>query len=218
MNSIKAIYKGKAYFIQGWTDNGKTHVYGVDADNKPFKIARTRFPRVLTVSISRIHRGNSRLNMKAEKSEETKLVAENYTYGIPELKSEIQGCVYRLFYGDYFVIIKGKYLRNSLEIMQRNYIYFHLNEHKENDSLKNSHYFKFYQYCSKNHGKFKYRVEVELQSDDPLKLLTAEQELLLLYMRNKKCMNNSIVAYLPKWIPEEIVQKFKEIYKDTVKI
>lgn len=217
MNSIKSTYKGRTLLIHGWTDDSHTRVYGVDWGNKPFKLLRSCFPRVETRAITKIDRSNRALSPKKHKNPEAAEFAKSFTYGIPELQSEVKGCVYKLWYGQKFMIIKAKYLRNSLEIRQRNYAYFYYNNHQSNDRLKNDQDFKFFDYCRKHHGKFSYRVELVLESESPLELLEAEQELLLAEMRNKKCMNNSIVSYLPKWVPVEDVEKFKELYKDTVK-
>jgi hypothetical protein len=217
MNHIPATYKGKTFLIHGWLDSAKTTVYGVDDAGNPFRFARAKFPRVPTASITKITSINKKTVKKADPSIPAQEFAQSFTYGIPELASEIQGCVYKLFFGTKFIIVKAKYLRNSLEILQRNYAYFYANKHLSTDN-KNLLYFKFYEHCRTNHDKLKYRVELAVQSNGPLELLIAEQDLLLAEMKNKKCLNTSLVAYFPKWVPSEVKTKFVEIYKDTIKL
>ncbi len=144
---------------------------------------------------------------------------------------EVESCVYRLFYGDRYIIAKGKTLAGSIFLLQKGYAYFLVggggsgNElsgegHKEADG-KNTFYFKFYRFVSKN-PHLSSRIELIIESNNGYQLLKNEQIALNKAIRDKKCLNSNIYAYIPQcrskvgmygWISKAHYLNFKRFLK-----
>lgn len=121
---------------------------------------------------------------------------------------ETGACAYRLFCGDRYIIAKGKTLAGSIYLIQKGYAYFIAGGggtgttfksagQKEGDG-KNTYYAKFYRFVKKN-PRLPFRVEVILMSENGYQLLKAEQLELNSTIRDKKCLNNNIASYIPKY-------------------
>lgn len=153
---------------------------------------------------------------------------------INNIDQEVESCLYRLYYGDRYIIAKGKTLAGSVFLIEKGYAYFIAGGggtgrrnlggvgHKEGDG-KNTYYRKFYSYIKKNPA-LDFRVEVILESNNGYQLLKAEQEELTKAIRDKKLLNNNITAYIPKyrvdtqsygWISRAYVMNFKRFLKNT---
>lgn len=150
-----------------------------------------------------------------------------------EIDLEVESCVYKLWYGDVYLIVKGKTLSGSIYLIEKGYAAFiaagggsgnqegGVGQH-EWDGV-NSYYFKFYRYMHKNPGLTS-KVEVLLESNNPYELLKLEQIELQKSIRDKKCLNSNLNAYIPKyraktksygWINKGYVLSFKKFVKNS---
>jgi hypothetical protein len=153
-----------------------------------------------------------------------------------DIDQEIGSCVFKLYYGDRYVIVKGKTLAGSIFLIEKGYAYFleggqgtgtnsgmekkNGPGHKEGDG-KNTFYFQFYSYI-KDHPGLPWHIEMILESDNGYQLLKAEQLALNAAISDKKCLNNNVEAYLPKlnlktrmygWIERKDVASFRRLLK-----
>src|SRR5262245_13119608 len=156
-------------------------------------------------------------------------------FNIKGIDPEVAGCVYKLFYGPRYLIVKGRTLAGSIYLIQKGYAYFMAggggSGHKGGAtgeghdvlSSKNTYYFKFYSYLYDNPG-LELRAEVIYESENPYSLLKREHQELQASMRDKKCLNNNVEAYIPKfrkstrsygWISIGHVLAFKKFLKAT---
>ena len=143
---------------------------------------------------------------------------------IPEEYFEVENCVYRLTYGDRYIIVKGKTLTGSIYLIEKGYANFISSwggpEGKETDET-NDYYKKFYTYIFKN-PKLPFKVEVLLESYNGYQLLKKEQQELNAAIRDKKCLNSNLTAYVNKyskktgsygWLNKGHVLAFKKFLK-----
>lgn len=141
---------------------------------------------------------------------------------IPDEYFEVENCVYKLYYGDRYIIVKGKTLSGSIYLIEKGYANFISSwggiDGKEWDDDTNLFYKKFYLYIHK-HPKKQFTLEIVLESNNPYQLLLKEQELLDVSIKKAKCLNSNVEAYIPKfreksqsygWIDKETVDRFKD--------
>lgn len=146
---------------------------------------------------------------------ELKKVANEYSFNVPEINSKNPyPVVFKLYYGDRYIIHKGKYLGFSIQLLQRNYGYFLAYKHDEKKSV--DFYTDFYNYITKNDG-LNFRVEVIHHNESAFEILKKEHELLNECIKDKKCKNGNVAPYIPKfnektkmynWMSEEDVEKY----------
>lgn len=146
---------------------------------------------------------------------------------LPEIDYEVESCVYKIYYGDKYLIVKGKTLSGSVYfLLQNGYSKFLAagggtgnksggsgqKEWEDNNNL----YKKFYRWIQNNSLSF--RIEVVLESNNAYQLLKTEQILLNNSIRDKKCLNNNVISYIPKyrektnsygWISKKDVASFR---------
>lgn len=140
---------------------------------------------------------------------------------------ETESCVYKLYYGDRYVVVKGKTLAGSIYLIERGYVAFIAagggtgrgrggEGQKEWDGT-NSYYFQFYSYIYDN-PDFSYKVEVILETNDAYRLLKTEYLVLKSCLKDKKCLNSNVTSYIPKfsvktgtygWITKRNVTDFR---------
>lgn len=161
-------------------------------------------------------------------------------FGINEIPVDIEACVYRLWYSDKYVIAKGKNLAGSIFLIQKGLAYFFAGGGKVgNDSVagikgeghkegqgKNTFYFQFYSFIKANAGR-EWKVEVVFESDNGYQLLKREQIELAAAIKDKKCLNSNVEAYIPKfrpktamygdWIKPAHVLNFKKFLKQPTR-
>lgn len=150
--------------------------------------------------------------------------------------ADTHSSVYRLWYGDRYVIAKGKTLPGSIYLIQKGLAYFLAGGgrvgkgtpagepgkgHQEGQG-KNTYYFQFYQFIKENPG-LKWSVELILEHDNGYQLLKREQIELEAAIKDKKCLNSNVIAYIPKfrkesalygdWIKPTHVLNFKKFLK-----
>lgn len=113
---------------------------------------------------------------------------------IPQLPyHNIKGCVFKLFWGEKFVIIKCRTYARAKTIIEQS-IFYHLKTGM-NDKLYNN----FFDYID-NNSDHSFEVEIIYQNNNPYKLLIAEQTELNKAKDNPNCMNVNSEAYIPKGI------------------
>lgn len=157
-------------------------------------------------------------------------------YNIDSIPIDVLACIYRLWYGDKYVIVKGKNLAGSIFLIQKGLAYFFAGGgkvgngtpagiagegHKEGQG-KNTFYFQFYTHVKENPG-LEWKAEVVMESDNGYQLLKREQIELMLSIKDKRCLNSNVEAYIPKfrsktslygdWIKPAHVLCFKKYLK-----
>lgn len=121
---------------------------------------------------------------------------------------ETESCVYKLYYGDRYVIIKAKSLAGSIYLFEKGYAAFvagggGTGNKKAGEGQKewdgtNTYYFKFYSYIHDN-PKQEFMVEVLLETNNGYQLLKKEEQELSKCISDKKCFNSNVTAYIPKF-------------------
>ena len=154
--------------------------------------------------------------------------------------SLVKECLYRLHYGDRYLIVKGKTFAGSLYLMYKGYVYFvaggqgtghrdTLGPGLQGKAAKEHHYSKFYTYV-KQHPGLIFRIELIMESEDGYQLLTREQQELDAAKADPNFMNNNATAYIPatayidkpdkdkkeKWIKKGVIGAFHR-YSPTLK-
>jgi len=150
-----------------------------------------------------------------------------------DIDLEVESCVYKLWYGDVYLIVKGKTLSGSIYLIEKGYAAFiaagggsgnqegGAGQH-EWDGV-NSYYFKFYRYMHKN-PNLDAKIEILLESNNAYELLKTEQIQLQNCIRDKNCLNSNLNAYIPKyrakmksygWINKGSVLAFQKFMKNS---
>lgn len=145
---------------------------------------------------------------------------------------ETGSCVYKLFCGKKYVVVKGNNLAGSVFLIEKGYAAFLAAGggsgkkkggigQKESDGV-NTYYFKFYKHLKSN-PTLPLQVEVIFESDNAYQLLKREQIELTKAFKDKNLLNNNITSYIPKyrsekkmygWIPRMSVLNFKKFLKN----
>lgn len=105
----------------------------------------------------------------------------------------IKGCVFKLYWGSKYVIIKCKTYARAKTIIEQSLSYHF--KTGMNDKLYNN----FFDYIDSN-SDHSFVVEVVTQSDNPYLLLISEQTELNKSKGDPNCMNVNSEAYIPKGI------------------
>ena len=119
-----------------------------------------------------------------------------------DIDQEVGSCVFQLFYGNRYVIVKGKSLASSIFFIEKGYAYFVAGGvdgegHKDGDG-KNWFYNKFYSYVRDNPG-LQWNIVVVVESENGYDLLKAEHILISKKIKDKRCLNVNVQAYIPKY-------------------
>lgn len=104
----------------------------------------------------------------------------------------VQGCVYKLWYADRYVVVKAKTLVRSVQTIEVDLGYFFTEREKEKNL-----YYDFYIHIEANPGH-EFKIELILQSNNPFELLKAEFLALEHGYGDEKCMNKEFEPYIPK--------------------
>jgi hypothetical protein len=107
--------------------------------------------------------------------------------------SGINGCVFKLFWGNGYVVIKGKTFLRQRTIIQSSLDLF------LRKGTKDRHYSKFFEYI-KAHTGSSFEVEILYLDENPYQLLINEQTWLEKCKNDINCMNTIFDAYIPKGI------------------
>lgn len=119
-----------------------------------------------------------------------------YSIQIPSDIDQFQGYVYKLWYQERFVIVKCKTLWRSVDNITKGFSFFLTGTKKA--QKEEDYYHEFFVFVQENPFN-DFRVEVILQSNNPLELLICEQKQLNIAKYDPRCMNNNFSAYIPKF-------------------
>lgn len=145
---------------------------------------------------------------------------------------ETESCVYRLYCGKKYVIVKGKTLAGSIYLIDRGYAAFIAAGggtgnreggvgQNEYDGV-NTYYMKLYKFIREN-PTLPVHAEVVIESSNHYLLLKVEQMELDAAFKDKNCLNNNITSYIPifrkksqsyGWINRGSVLAFKKFLKN----
>lgn len=109
---------------------------------------------------------------------------------------EINGCVYKLWYADRYVIIKARTLARSLQIVENGLHRFLKDTPK--GRKQTDIYYQFNTHILNNPFQ-KFTIELVETSNNPLTLLKKEQLELNKSKTDSNCLNHSFDAYIPKF-------------------
>lgn len=139
---------------------------------------------------------------------------------IPIKEGADSPCVFFLYYGPKYVIIKSKTLQLAVDLFKKGYAYYIGYEHKPGKQMP-SIYQRIYEYMRKHPGQ-KFTIGTPIFST-PYPLLKLEQIALWANLKDNNCMNANIDAYIPRWnpktklyggwIPKTAVMNFRKFVK-----
>lgn len=112
-----------------------------------------------------------------------------------EILPGIEGCVYKLWYADKYIVVKCKTLVRSVQNINTNIEYYF--KHLNHDKHQKDNYLQFYQHIQQHPGK-QFKIDILLQSNNPYQLLIAEQTALDAGMEDENCLNILFDAYIPQ--------------------
>lgn len=117
------------------------------------------------------------------------------TYKIQILPG-IEGCVYKLWYANRYIIIKCKTLWRSAQNISSGLDYFLKGTPK---GRKEEDYFHEF-FCHVQMNPFQeFKIELLLSSNNPYQLLKAEHLALQKAKNDPQCLNQSFEVYIPKF-------------------
>lgn len=205
---------GELIEIRGWLDSTRKRVRGIiKSTNEQVVYAIHNFPTIKPRQVDAIDKDNKKNNI-AKKSEFRATKIKEATLDIPLIDETTGPCIYRLYYGDRFIIHRASNtLKGSIYNILKAYSYFkgHANVHKET-SDKKDYYFAFYNFMRRNPSK-ELKVEVIFKSNDFYELLCAEHIELKNSFSAKKCLNPNLTSYIPKrmsLISPDIINRYKQ--------
>ena len=160
---------------------------------------------------------SDRQNSVKKSTNKKKESAQSFSFNLPESNSNNDTpVVFKLYYGEKYIIHKGKYLAASIKILERNCGYYIAYNHDKKDNV--DYYEAFYNYVKKN-PNLTFRVEVIKHDIDAFEILKTEHILLNNSIRDKNCKNNNLTPYIPKfnektgmynWIKQEELERYYE--------
>jgi hypothetical protein len=127
------------------------------------------------------------------------------------------GCVFKLFWGEKYVVVKCKMFARAKTIIEQSLKYY-----LKGTGMKDKLYENFFKYIQ-SHPFYTFRVEILFESDNPYHLLKQEQIALDIAKDDLNCMNVRFEAYYPPkiqgrdkfWINRGHFLNFKQWYKRT---
>src|SRR5580692_6461454 len=122
-------------------------------------------------------------------------------FDIPNVPFGVGHCVYKLYYGDRYVINHGENLAGSLFLLQKGYAYHVAYNQTEGDDKKNKWFISLYRYIQARQG-LKFRLEVVFEHTSPYEVLKACQLALNMAINDKKCLNSNLEPYIPQYRPK----------------
>lgn len=127
------------------------------------------------------------------------LLVESLRGGIID---SINECVFKLFYENKFVVVKGKSLVGSLKNISKAVEDF---SKKPMEDWPQDHlYLHFIEYIlEKGADVPAYKIEIVLVTPNRVELLKAEQTCLWENRNDPDCLNNAVDAYIPVWNEEK---------------
>lgn len=120
---------------------------------------------------------------------------------IPPELVDIQGCVFKLYFGEYYIVLMGKSLFRQVETV-RNDINRYFKDTSKGQSVKNLYYHFYKHIYSIRSGKFHF--ELILESDKPYQLLKCCQQELDRGFEDTYCLNTCYEPYINKDLQKPI--------------
>jgi len=111
---------------------------------------------------------------------------------IPITIVDTEECVYKLFYGDKYVVVMAKLLWRSIDSINQDLERYHIGVPK---TVKEGLYGRFCQYVVDNPG-LKFRFEILLVSENPYQLLKCCQIELDKSKEDSNCLSTNTEPYL----------------------
>src|SRR5690348_13241769 len=118
---------------------------------------------------------------------EKQKIADSIRFDIPNVPFGVGHCVYKLYYGDRYIINSCKDLAGSLYFLQHGYAYHVAYNQKETDDKKNKLWIKFYRYIQQ-HPRKEFRLEVLFQNKSAYQVLKRCQLELDACISDNKCL------------------------------
>jgi hypothetical protein len=119
---------------------------------------------------------------------------------IPFIPLTGESSVYKLHYGSKYLIIKAENLPGSLFFFKKGYAYHVGYNQQEGDDRSNKLYIAFYRHIQRHPG-LKFSVEI-VAIGTPYQLLKAEQMALDAALKDTRCANSNLEAYMPQYRPK----------------
>ena len=149
-----------------------------------------------------------------------------------DIDLEVESCVYKVWHGEKYLIIKAKNLAGSIYLLEKGYASYIAQGggqgrnrsgagQNEWDGV-NTYYIQFYKWVYDHPSKIS-RIEVILETNNTYELLKMEHIQLKNSFSDKKCLNSNLEAYIPKyrvktqsygWINKGSVLAFKKYIKN----
>lgn len=108
----------------------------------------------------------------------------------------VNGCVYKLWYANRYVIVKCKTLFRSAQNIESGLDYFFKGTPK--GRKEEDFYHEFFVHVQM-HPFEQFKIELLLVSDNPYQLLKAEQKALWYAEKDAQCLNQKFDAYIPQF-------------------
>lgn len=141
--------------------------------------------------------------------------ANEIRFDIPNVPFGVGHCVYKLYYGNHYIINSGKDLAGSIFGLQKGYAYHVAYKQGEADEKKNKLWIKFYRRIQQHPG-LDFRLEVLFESKSAYQVLKRCQIELDAALNDKKCLNNNLTPYIPQY--KEKLKNHGWITKRQVKL
>jgi hypothetical protein len=133
-------------------------------------------------------------------AKQAKVKATEAELDIPFTPLAPDSCVYKLHYGGKYLIIKGENLPGSIFFFKKGYAYHVGYNQQEGDARSNKLYIAFYRHIQRHPG-LQFSVEV-ITTGTPYQLLKAEQLTLDAALKDSRCLNSNLEAYMPQYRPK----------------
>ncbi len=114
----------------------------------------------------------------------------------------INNCIYKLFYGDHYVVVKAKHCAGSLRAIQKSLNQYLRGSESQRNPAVNKLYYKFFQYIENNPGQ-PFSATVFFAEGTDYQALMMEQRYLFASSRDRRCLNARQDAYVCKWNSEK---------------
>lgn len=111
----------------------------------------------------------------------------------------IGGCVFKVSYGDKYIISMGKYLKNALDMLNTDLTGIKNKRNSLFKQDKGGQFIIFSEYVY-NNPSLEFNVDILLQSNNPYQLLKRCQEELDDAIADKNCFNSYFIPFLSRKI------------------
>lgn len=120
-------------------------------------------------------------------------------------------CILKLWFGKKYLIMKAKSATQTVNALS-----LELDRRLRLGVAPGHMYEKVVRYILKSRVAI-FHVEVLFESEKPIELLKSEYKALKIGMNDDACLNNTFDAYIPAWIPLNVVSKYQSWLKSLSK-